>query len=659
LKGKYIDPAQAFARAAAFHAEGRLREAEELYDAVLAADARHFEAVYRMGLIRLQQGRFADAEALFRRAVKLDKRSHDAHHYLAIALTGLHRLEEAIPSYAKALALRPNYAEAHNNLGHALQLLNRHGEAAAHCKKALAINPSYAEAHNNLGNALAALERIEEAIAHYREALAINAAYAEAHLNIANALMALGRPEEAIPHCEQALAQRSNYLDAHLTLSAALIALDRPEEAIKQYEKALVIDHARAETHTNLGRLILELGRPQEAVAHFRRALVVDPDFAQAYNGLGTALQALGDLDEAIAAFKKASAVDPRRTRAYLNLALATRLTADDPCFLAMRELARDIKSLDPDDQVSLRFALGKALADLGQHEASFQELIEGNRLKRQQLCYDEPTRMARFDRIRAVFTAELLRENKGLGDPSRVPVFIVGMPRSGTTLVEQILASHPQVYGAGEISEFGKLAGGMRGANGSEFPECAAPLSGEQLRGLGTRYVRAIQGISPAAERIVNKMPYNFDYVGMIHLALPNARVIHTSRDPRDTALSCFSILFGQGQEFAYDLSELGRYIRAYEVLMEHWRAVLPPGVMLDVRYEELVENLDAETRRIVAHCGLEWDDRCLGFYETQRPVATASVNQVRQPIYRSSIGRWRRYEAQLQPLLEALAGP
>src|SRR5262249_58398719 len=172
---------------------------------------------------------------------------------------------------------------------------------------------------------------------------------------------------------------------------------------------------------------------------------------------------------------------------------------------------------LDVDDQISLRFALGKALADLGQHEASFRQLLEGNRLKRQQLGYDEAKTLARFDRIRAAFTAGLLREKKGLGDPSCVPVFIVGMPRSGTTLVEQILASHPQVFGAGELREFGKLAAHVRGADGSEFPECVAMLSGEQLRALGADYVRAIQHFSPAADRIVNKMPYNFDYVGLI----------------------------------------------------------------------------------------------------------------------------------------------
>jgi hypothetical protein len=263
---------------------------------------------------------------------------------------------------------------------------------------------------------------------------------------------------------------------------------------------------------------------------------------------------------------------------------------------------------------------------------------------------------LTRFEQIRAALSAELLGARTSVGDPSSVPVFIIGMPRSGTSLVEQILASHPKVFGAGERYEFGDLVQGIAGPDGAEFPKVVAGMSDEQLRAMGTDYVRAMRSLAPQAERITDKMPSNFFHAGLIHLALPNARIIHTRRDPRDTAMSCFSILFAMGHPHTYDLAELGRYIRAYEELMEHWRRVLPKGVMLEVQYEDLVGNLEAEAKRIVAYCGLEWDDACLSFYKTKRPVRTASVIQVRQPIYNSSVGRWRPYEKELQPFLRAL---
>jgi hypothetical protein len=254
---------------------------------------------------------------------------------------------------------------------------------------------------------------------------------------------------------------------------------------------------------------------------------------------------------------------------------------------------------------------------------------------------------------MREVFTAEALRKGRGFGDPSAVPVFIIGMPRSGTTLVEQILATHPKVYGAGELDDFQAAVASLRGLN-----RARTGLGVEELRWISTRYLERVRAIAPAAERITDKMPANFRYVGLIHLVLPNARIIHIRRDPIDTCLSCFSILFAHDHFFTYDLVELGRYYRAYATLMEHWREVLPleQEQMLEVQYEELVVNFEALARRIVAHCGLEWDDACLEFHKTQRPIWTASVDQVRRTIYRSSIGRWRPHEGMLRPLSEAL---
>lgn len=356
MQSTAIGPVQAFGCAAAFHAQGRLREAEQLYQTVLAADPRHFESIYRLGLIRLHQGQFAEAEPLFRRAVKLDKRSADAHHHLAIALTGLQRLEEAIPHYEKALALRPCYAEAHNNFGHTLQIIGRHEEAAGHYQKALASNPAYFEALNNLGNALASLGRTEEAIAQYHRALAINPAYAEAHNNLASALIAGKRDEEAATHCKQALALRPDYVEAHINFANALAGLGRLELAVSHYERALAIapDHVGARirlgyalllldrseqalvqcervlalepnsgaTLHDLGNLLWKLHRPERALECYDRALERQPDSLATFVNRGNVLVELHRFDEALAGYAKAQALDPDYAEAHFAEAL-------------------------------------------------------------------------------------------------------------------------------------------------------------------------------------------------------------------------------------------------------------------------------------------------------------------------------------------------
>jgi hypothetical protein len=298
---------------------------------------------------------------------------------------------------------------------------------------------------------------------------------------------------------------------------------------------------------------------------------------------------------------------------------------------------------------------LSKAVGD---PERSFRYLLEGNALKRKQVVYDEEAALAAINRISAAFTEEIIGRHAGQGETSAVPVFILGLPRSGTTLVEQILASHHGIYGAGEIDAFAYSVAAQDDPVRRVLadPAVISTLSGDALRRLGADYLGRIRACAPQADRITNKLPENFRLAGLIHLALPNARIIHTRRDPIDTCFSCFSQLFAGNLPYTYDLAELGRYYRAYDALMAHWRRVLPPGVMIEVQYEELVADLAGQARRLVAHCGLEWDPRCLDFHQTERAVRTASMNQVRQPFYRQSVGRWHTYERFLGPLLETL---
>jgi hypothetical protein len=335
-------------------------------------------------------------------------------------------------------------------------------------------------------------------------------------------------------------------------------------------------------------------------------------------------------------------------------------MAAGDPHLAAMEEMARDMDSLSADQQMELNFALGKAYADFERPELSFHHQLAGNALKRREIDYDEGLAFARSRRTREVFIPELIGRLRGAGDPSELPVFIVSMPRSGSTLVEQMLASHPDVFGAGELMEFERIAGSICEPAGATvpYPEMLRAMPRDELRRIGAQYVAQIAAKAPAAQRITDKLPGNFRVIGLIHLALPNARVIHVRRDAVDTCLSCFSKLFTGHQPYTYDLAELGRYYRDYAALMAHWRQVLPAGAMLEVQYEELVADFEPQARRIVEYCGLAWDKRCLAFHETQRLVRTASATQVRQPIYRSAIGRRQPYEKMLAPLLDAL-GP
>jgi tetratricopeptide (TPR) repeat protein len=617
-----IGPDQVFQHAMVCHMQGRLAAAERGYRRVLKTNDRHFGALYHLGLLRLQQHRFDDAVRQFRRAVNVERNSAEAHHHLAIALMATGRMEEAIACYNRTIAIRPDVAETHNNLGHALETLGKADAAIAHYEKALVIKPSYAEAHNNFGNALHKLGRPEEAVAHYKKALAIKPQFAEAHDNLGIVLAALGRYEEAIT-C---------------------------------HEKALAISPNDAEAHDHLGTTLHLLSRSQEAVAHHERAIAIRPNEGGFHNSLGNALNAMGRLQEATAAYGKAVALTPGKVRYLWNLTNVKRFTTGDPDFTAMQRLAQHITSLPVEEQIELHFALGKALGDVGDGDRAFDHILLGNSLKRQQIHYAEAETLARLERIQQVFSADLLREKSGFGNPSTLPIFIVGLPRSGTTLVEQILASHPKVFGAGELGEIGRLVGLVEMSSGNAYPEAAAEISGEQLRQLGADYVHAIRRLAPTAERITDKMPANYLYAGLIHLAFPKARIIHTCRDLRDTALSCFSTLWPLGQDHTYELAELGRYCRSYRTLMDHWRNVLPKHVMLEIQYEDLVAGPKEQTKRILDHCGLEWDGACLAFYRTERAVLTASASQVRQPIYTTSVGRWRAFESRLQQLLQAL---
>ena len=525
-------------------------------------------------------------------------------------------------------------------------------------REALAQNPDDARALHQLGVALAQQEKGEEALALLQRAAKANPDAAAVQSDLGVLFKTQGRLEEAAMCFRKVIAADPDHAEGHYNLGALLQALGKLDEAIGCYEHTLALDPDFAEAHYNLGCALQTLGHHGRAIACFEAALAIDPDYAEARSNLGLALLEIGQLAEAREAFTQHIALKPPNPAAsYCNLVQCARVSADDPHLADMIAMA-EAPSTPADERLQLHFGIAKAYDDLGRHEDAFSHLLRGNALKRQQATYDEHRTLALFTRIRKIFTAELVRERAGLGHPSAVPIFIVGMPRSGSTLVEQILASHPQIFGVGEIPIFSDTLAALHGKQTDQpsYPNIAPLLYRDDLRRLGARYLEQLTRAAPSADRITDKTLINFMYVGLIHLVFPNARILHTRRDPIDTCISCFSKLFTSGLPYTYGLGELGRYYRAYAALMEHWQRVLPEGAVIDVPYEALVADIEGEARRIIAQCGLTWDDACLTFYETRRVVRTASAAQVRQRVYQSSVGRWRHYDNRLRPLLDAL---
>jgi len=640
--------------AVALHQQGKFEEAEAHYRAVLRLLRDHPGTLHNVALLLIQTGRLDEAAATYKKIIGGSSHDAAAHAGLGQVLHALKRDEEALAQLRRAVLLKPDFAEAHANLGNVLAALNRPDDALASYARALALNSGLVEVHNNMGTVLASLGRQEQAVTAFEKALARRPGFLPAMIHLGNALSDLGRYPQAIAWFERALSIQPNDAALENSLGMALAALNRHEDAVAHYRKALAEQPDSPAALNNLGNSLDALVRPAEALAVFEKLAALEPNNAAAHFGAGTALRILGKLDDARRCYERAVALAPSAAAYHRVLAEAKRVREDDPQLAVMEDLAQRSASLSANDQVELHFALAKAYSDMGRHGPAFDHLASGNGLKRQLISYDEAAQLGGLRAIADVFTSEVIAARQDWGDPSTLPVFIVGMPRSGTTLIEQVLASHPQVFGAGELLVMPDLI--SAGRAGAGFPFEFAALSGERLRALGAEYVARLRLLAPEADRITDKLPANFSLIGLIQLALPKARIIHVQRDPLDTCYSCYANLFSQGMEFTYDLGELGRHYRAYERLMAHWRAVLPAGAMFDVRYEDMVADFEAQARRIVAYCGLPWDSRCLSFYQTERAVRTASAGQVRRPVYASSVGRWRPYQDQLGPLFAAL---
>lgn len=666
-----------------YHQAGHLSQAEAVYRQILQGAPNHPDALYLSGLVAHESGKSGAAVELIARAIRSNP-TGPFHYTLGNVFRKLDRLDEAAENFHKALRLAPRMVEAHLGLGNTLRAQGKLDEAAEHFRKALKLQPDLVEAHLNLGNVFRAQGKLDEALECFRNTVRLKPDYAEAYNNLGGTLREQGDLDGAIENFRKALELKPDMAGIHNNLGSALHSQGKLDEAIDSFEKALLLKPDYAEAGNNLGNVFKEQNKLDVAITCFHKVLEFNPDFAEAHSNLGNALREQGEQEAATECFRKALALEPDCINAHLGLATGyqdtgqfadakmhldrvlaqkpdhplawaalpslRKMTPDD---LPWAETAQRLLSGDPEPQVEMRlcYALGKYHDDMRQYDAAFGYYERANRMKRQSASPFNRDELRDFvDRIIGAHPAGAVRQRHAGGSDSRRPVLIVGMPRSGTSLTEQILASHPDVFGAGELRFWAKQAQDHLPTMSTWHCDAA------MLQDIASQYEAELRRHSATALRVVDKMPGNFLHLGLIHAVFPQARILHTRRNPIDTCLSIYFQAFNKLHTYANDLDDLAFYYREYHRLMAHWRAVLPPEVFLDVPYEGVVEDQEGWSRRIIESIGLEWNERCLNFHETERKVGTASNWQVRQKIYKTSKERWRNYEQFVGPLLPLL---
>lgn len=631
------------------HNAGNLEAAEACYREILRHKPSHPDANNLLGMVAFQVGRTEQAIPLIAKAIKKGPKVADYHRNMGVVQAVLGHADKALLSFRKALSIKPDFAEVHFNIGNVQNQRGKPEEALAAYEKAIKFNPGYVEAHENMAVALLVLGRTRDCVDTYKRVLELTPQSARAYLNLGTALARSTDYEDAIAALEKALRLDPDLATAHNNLGNVLRAQGKFDEATSSYKQALKLEPDYFEAMSNLGGVLGEAGQMDEAVKYCQMAAQGDADNAEAHFNLAGALAETGQMDDAADAYRRVIQIKPDYGEAHHQLMQIQKQTAYNDDIKTMESLYHQ-GDIPQSEKMFLAFGLGKAFEDLGEFDKAFDCLLDANRIKRQSYSYSIDQDRDIFRQTTDIFDAAFFRDHTKCGNPDTTPIFILGMPRSGTSLVEQILASHPLVTGGGELTELAWAYGKVNKTD-SEFPKSVKALSPEDFNQLGTYYLQKLRAISSDTPHITDKLPHNFANIGLIRAALPNARIIHCRRDPVDTCLSIFKNYFIDSHPYAYDLKELGAYYNLYASLMDHWQNVAPGGIY-DIQYEDLVSDTETQVRHLLAACDLPFDPACLSFHKTKRQVKTVSVSQVRKPIYRDSVRLWQRYEKQLSPL-------
>jgi Flp pilus assembly protein TadD len=578
---------------------------------------------------------------------------------LGVALGQAGRGGEALSALRRAVALKPDLPRAWLALAdHLVAIGDAQGADAAYTS-----HIRYSTADPRLLAAATALcdQRIPEAEAQLREHLKQAPTDVAAIRMLAEVAGRLGRDDDAEVLLARCLELAPGFHAARQNHAFVLNRCNRHAEALDDAETLLAADPGNP-GYLNLKAVILSrIGDSDQAIALYETILATHPDHPKLWTSYGHALKTAGLQERAIAAYRRSIELDPDHGEAYWSLANLKTFRFDDADVRAMQERLAQV-GLASEHRHHFEFALGKALEDAGEYAGSFQHYLEGNTLRKATAPYIANDTTTRARHARQVYTREFFQQRAGCGSDAPDPIFIVGLPRAGSTLIEQILSSHSAVEGTMELPEIISITRALRKRTDSpqatSYHDVVAELDADQLRALGERYLQRtrIHRMS-GAPLFIDKMPNNFAHIGLIHLVLPNAKIIDARRHPLACCLSGFKQHFARGQNHTYDLDDLGRYYRDYVELMDHFDEALP-GRVHRVIYEDMVDDTETEVRRLLAYCGLPFEDQCLRFFENPRAVRTASSEQVRKPIYREGIDHWRHYEPWLEPLKSAL-GP
>jgi tetratricopeptide (TPR) repeat protein len=661
---------------------GQPAEAEKIYLGILKQEPEQADALSLLGSLALQRGDFDGAIDLIRRATVSRPEFADAHKSLGVLLARKGRLDEALSSYRRAIELRPKDARAHFGIGDILIKTDHLDDAIAAYAKAVESAPDFGDAYDKLAAALDRKGNSADAAIARRRAEMLKPAFLERLKTLGKTVWEKNQKDKVIEaylteigikpgspgniSAEKSsdyeiggrIADRmqSDGVAVHALMASVLAESDRLGEAEAAYALAAVFAPNAATTHQALGKILMQKGDAEGAVRSFQSALAIDPNLVSSLNYLGVALKKMGKFEEAAACFSRMVEMRPDLAIGYSHLASIGKIDVDKADTRQLLEMLAQPR-LSIENRVALEFALGRAFDKARRYDEAFSHFQTANSIHKQRRAsagevYNPATIDKETEAIIEVFTPQFFKEHADWGVASELPVFIVGMPRSGTTLVQQIAASHPKIHGAGELRDIFDIANGLgRGDSATD----TLGLNPDEIREAANTHLRRLQAMNANAVRVIDKMPDNINRLGLIKLLFPTCRVILCRRDPRDICLSCFFQWFSDGNLFAFDLATCGHQLLSRERLVDHWRRTLPLR-MLEVQYEELVADLEGQSRRLIDFLGLPWDPACLEFHRTESTVLTSSFWQVRQPLYQSSVGKWRHYEKHLGPLMKVL---
>jgi tetratricopeptide (TPR) repeat protein len=622
-----------------------------------AAGNGNIPQLMSLALTLQQGGRLSDAEVIYRKVLKVDPEFPEALHFLGLTRHQRGNSADGIRMMRRAVRLQPANAMFHNNIGIVLKATGAVDRAIEYYREAVRLQPGYAEAWFNLGVACQDLFQLVNAVNAYRKAVELRPRYERALVNLAGALKEIGRASDAIKACEQALQANPKSREAIKLLSDACIDLGLYEYAERRLQDALKESPDDAPLLLSLGEVLSSAGRHDQAREACARICDLGRD-AASITGAGEVYRSLGEQAAAVSCFERALEITPGYASAIFGLSTVTRFSVNDNARLSNFSQSAANENLPSDERVKLHFALGKAYDDMGDFDKAFAHYCSGNSIRRQQIDFSHARHSAYIDEIIHTFSADAV--DRGIAaqwhDSDR-PLFIVGMPRSGTTLVDQILSSHPSVQSAGELLHIGRLTRTLQDRLGAAvpYPACVAQLDREVGRRLAEEYLASMPTPPDGVRHVTDKMPHNFLHTGLLAMMFPRGHIIHCKRDPVDVCLSVFFQLFNRTHSYSFDLRDIAFYYREYRRVMQHWQSILGDR-LFEIDYSAIVINQEHESRRLLKFCGLPWDESTLRFHETAGTVRTASQWQIRQPVYRSSLQRWKNYRSHIQWLIDDL---